>query len=54
MLSAGIEPATFPLGGERSILLSYESLQILDFVLRITDCQVFLNPNPNIFKETRN
>lgn len=25
MLSAGIEPATFPLGGERSILLSYES-----------------------------
>ena len=29
MLSAGLEPATFHLGGERSIQLSYESAKIM-------------------------
>ena len=39
MLPARFERATFHLGGERSILLSYGSISILDFGLRIADCQ---------------
>ena len=39
MLPAGFEPAAFHLGGERSILLSYGSLIILDFGFWIAECQ---------------
>ncbi len=32
VLSAGFEPATYPLGGDCSIQLSYESVKLLKFL----------------------
>ena len=40
MLPARFERTTYRLGGGRSILLSYGSVSIWDFGLRIADCQV--------------
>jgi hypothetical protein len=42
MPSAGIEPATYNLGGCRSIQLSYESKTFLDFRFWTSDCPIFL------------
>ena len=40
MLSARLELATFHLGGERSIQLSYESRIIFDFRFAVYDCPI--------------
>lgn len=42
MLSARFERATFRLGGERSIQLSYESKTIFDFRFVICDCPILI------------
>jgi hypothetical protein len=40
--SARFERATFRLGGERSIQLSYKSKTILDFRFAICDCPILI------------